>query len=165
MRGKLLAMTLSLDHDKLKADLDGAARTLGVSVRSVQRNEVCETTRVTRIRLLEVRLPKPCGIRARFVREGLVARARKLFADEVEVGAAVFDDHVFVITGTQAATARLLERKRVQVALLMLVDGTRSVEIDHDVIRVHDDDAPDDGRDATAELLAIVAHVLDDRAT
>ncbi len=153
-------MTLSLDHDNLKSDLEAAARALGVSIRSEERNEAGEGARVTRSRVQEVRLPKASQVRARFAREGLIARAKKLFVEEVEVGAAWFDDHVFVITSTKEATAHLLSERRVQVALVMLVDETRTVEIDGDVVRVHDDDAPDDGRDAAAELLAVVAHLV-----
>ena len=46
---------------------------------------------------------------ARFVREGLIERAKKLFVDEVEVGSSWFDDHVYVVTSTREATAALLE--------------------------------------------------------
>ncbi len=153
-------MPLSLDHDLLRADLDAAARTLGLSIQTQEHTEASEGGRITRSRVLEVRLPKASHVYARFVREGLVARAKKLFVDEVEVGSAWFDDHVFVITSSKEATARLLAERRVQLALIMLVDETRSVEIDGDCVRVRDEDAPDDGRDASAELLALAAHLI-----
>ena len=97
---------------------------------------------------------------ARFVREGLVERAKKLFVDEVEVGSSWFDDHVYVVTSTREATAALLENKRVQQALILLVNPSRTVEVDRDTVRVVDDDALDDGRDTSAELLALVAHLV-----
>jgi hypothetical protein len=43
----------------------------------------------------------------------------------------------------------------VQQALLLLVDATRSVYVHGNVLRVVDEDAPDDGADAKAELLAL----------
>ncbi len=153
-------MSSSLDHDVLKADLDAAAHALGVTIEAGQRSEVGDDDKIIRSRVLEVRLPKPTNISARFVREGLIARAKKLFIEEVEVGSSWFDDHVFVITSTKEATGRLLGERRVQLALILLVDKTRSVEIEGDVVRVCDQNALDDGRDASAELLALAAHLM-----
>jgi hypothetical protein len=90
----------------------------------------------------------------------LLERAKKLFREEVEAGSAWFDDAVYVLTSTREATARLLEHARVQQALILLVDPTRHVEIAEDSVCVVDSDAADDGRDASAELLALVAHLV-----
>jgi len=151
---------MKLDHDALKADLEGAQAELGVTIRSQQGPRVGEGGRVTRERTLEVKLPKRSPVCARFVREGLVERAKKLFVDEVEVGSSWFDDHVYVVTSTREATSALLENKRVQQALILLVNPSRTVEVDRDTVRVVDDDALDDGRDTSAELLALVAHLV-----
>jgi hypothetical protein len=151
---------VKLDHDVLKADIEGSARRLGVELVRGEQEEPAENGRVLRERSLEVRLPNKSGISARFVREGLVERAKKLFVHEVEAGCSWFDDHVYVVTSTREATERLLSHKRVQQALILLVDPTRHVCIDDDVVRVIDEDAPDDGRDASAELLALAAHLV-----
>jgi hypothetical protein len=153
-------MTRQLDHDVLKADLDAAQAALNVRIERDEQKEVGEGGRVLRTRTLKVRLPKPGPVSARFVREGLVERARKFFTDEVEVGSPWFDDHVYVITSTREATARFLANVRVQQALILLVDPTRCVTVEPDLVCVIDEDAPDDGRDASAELLALVAHLL-----
>ena len=153
-------MTISLEHDRLKADLQGAASALGVKVVRNDSKRASLTGRMDRQRVLVVGLPRPTQVHARFVREGLLERAKKLFVDEVEVGSAVFDDLIYVVTSTRDATAELVKHGRVQQALLLLVDETRHVEIEGDELRVIDDDAPDDGRDATAEALAIAAHLL-----
>jgi hypothetical protein len=151
---------MNLDHDVLKADLAAAETQLGVEIRSEQQAGSNGNGRPLRGRLLEVKLPVRSPICARFVREGLVERAKKLFVDEVEVGSSWFDDHVYVVTSTREATAAFLQDQRVQQALILLVDPSRHVEIDHDSVRVIDDDAQDDGRDASAELLALVAHLV-----
>jgi hypothetical protein len=151
---------MNLDHDALKADLEGAQAELGVKIRSEQTIHAGEGGRVVRERTLEVKLPKRSPVCARFVREGLVERAKKLFVDEVEVGSSWFDDHVYVVTSTRDSTAALLENKRIQQALILLVDPSRSVEVDRDTVRVIDDDAVDDSRDACAELLALVSHLV-----
>ena len=153
-------MAISLEHDRLKADLQGAAAALGVKVVRNESKRASLTGRLDRQRILTVGLPKPSAVHARFVREGLLERAKKLFVDEVEVGSAVFDDLIYVVTSTREPTAELIKHGRVQQALLLLVDETRHVEIEGDELRVVDDDAPDDGRDATAEALALAAHLL-----
>ncbi|MFT3925702.1 MAG: hypothetical protein QM778_24385 [Myxococcales bacterium] len=151
---------MKLDHDLLKADLAAAQEELGVVIRSEQTTHAGDGGRMVRERVLEVKLPKRSPVCARFVREGLIERAKKLFVDEVEVGSSWFDDHVYVVTSTREATSALLESERVQQALILLVDPSRHVEVDHDTVRVVDDDALDDGRDASAELLAFVAHLV-----
>jgi hypothetical protein len=154
-------MPVSLEHHLLKADLDGAAHSLGVVI---ERNDAPNMSdgggRAARTRVLRAKLPEATDVCARFVREGFLERAMKLFVDEVEVGASWFDDLVYVVTSTPAATSELLKERRVQQALVMLVDPTRSVEIEGYEVRVIDEDAPDDGRDAMAELLALSAHVM-----
>ena len=77
------------------------------------------------------------------------------------MGSAVFDDLIYVVTSTRDATAALLEHGRVQQALLLLVDESRHVEVEGNEIRIVDDDARDDGRDATAEALALAAYLID----
>ena len=151
---------MKLDHDVIKADLAQAQAELGVEIRIEQSTGATDGGRVVRERTLEVKLPKRSPVCARFVREGLIERAKKLFVDEVEVGSSWFDDHVYVVTSTREATAALLENKRVQQALILLVDPSRHVEVDRDTVRVIDDDAVDDARDASAELLALVAHLV-----
>jgi hypothetical protein len=151
---------MNLDHDVLKADLEGAQASLGVSIRSEQSTHAGEGGRVVRERTLEVKLPVRSKVCARFVREGLVERAKKLFVDEVEVGSSWFDDHVYVVTSTRDATQQFLQQKRVQQALILLVDPSREVVVDYDSVRVVDDDAVDDGRDPSAELLVLVAYLL-----
>lgn len=153
-------MDISLEHDALKADLKGAAAALGVEVKRVDVKQLSLTGRLDRQRTLVLRLPAVSPANARFMREGLLERAKKLFAAEVEVGSALFDDLIYVVTDTPAETAALLAKPRVQQALLLLVDETRYVEIEGDQLRVVDSDSPDDGRDATAEALAIAAHLL-----
>jgi hypothetical protein len=151
---------MNLDHDVLKADLEQAQADLGVRIEQTQETHAGEGGRVVRDRTLEVKLGKRSSVCARFVREGLVERAKKWFVDEVEVGSSWFDDHVYVVTSTRAATEALLQHERVQQALILLVDPSRHVVIDGDVVRVIDDDAVDDGRDPSAELLALVAHLV-----
>jgi hypothetical protein len=153
-------MPISLEHDVLKADLKGAALALGVQVARQDTKQPSMTGRLDRQRTLTITLPTPSAVNARFVREGLLERAKKLFVDEVEVGSALFDDLIYVVTDTKDATTRLLGKQRVQQALLLLVDETRCVEIEGTELRVLDSDSPDDGRDATAEALAIAAHLL-----
>lgn len=153
-------MPISLEHDALKADLDGAAAALGVAVLRKDVREPSLSGRVDRQRTLTVKLPAPSAVHARFVREGLLERAKKLFVEEVEVGSTVFDDLIYVVTDTKEATSALLRKQRVQQALLLLVVETRFVEIEGSELRVVDSDSPDDGRDATAEALAIAAHLL-----
>lgn len=157
----LARMQISLEHDKLKADLAGAAQALGVKVVRNETKRPSLTGRLDRHCTLLVSLPRVTGVNARFVREGFIERAKKLFVDEVEVGSAVFDDLIYVVTSTRAATAKLVEHGRVQQALLLLVDESRHVEVEGDEIRIVDDDARDDGRDATAEALALAAYLVD----
>jgi hypothetical protein len=145
-------MTISLDHSELKNDPEGAAKALGVVL---SRHE--EQAENTRRRVLEARLPKSAGIEARFCAEGLMTRLRKLFGDEVEVGESLFDDHVYVATSTRESTTALLSRPRAQVALMMLVNPSRYVEVLGDLVRVVDDDAQSSERDVCAELLALAA--------
>jgi len=148
-------MTISDEHHLLKADLDAAALALGVTVRREQRMD--EQGR--RQRVVSVTLPAPTPVCARFVRENLVRRAEKLFVKEVEVGSAWFDDLIFVITSTRKETAALLAHKRVQQALILLVDDDRHVAIEGNTLKLVDDVAIDDGRDALAELLALAHHL------
>jgi hypothetical protein len=157
----LAGMKISLEHDKLKADLTGAALALGVKVVRNETKRPSLSGRVDRHCTLLVALPQPVRVNARFVREGFLERAKKLFVDEVEVGSAVFDDLIYVVTSTREVTATLLEHGRVQQALLLLVDDSRHVEVEGDEIRIVDDDARDDGRDATAEALALAAYLMD----
>jgi hypothetical protein len=153
-------MPVSLEHHTLKADLQGAARALDIVIERDDEKVPPEGGgRVLRTRVLRARLPHPTDVCARFVREGFLERAKKLFVDEIEVGSSWFDDLVYVVTSTPGPTAALLKERRVQQALVLLVDPTRSVEIEELEVRVIDEDAPDDGRDALAELLALAAHV------
>jgi hypothetical protein len=145
-------MTISLDHSELKNDPEGAARALGVVL---SRHE--EQSDEARRRVLEARLPKSAGVEARFCHEGLLTRLRRLFADEVEAGESLFDDHVFVATSTRESTAALLSQPRAQVALMMLINPSRYVEVLGDLVRVVDDDAQSSERDVCAELLALAA--------
>jgi hypothetical protein len=149
-------MPISDEHHLLKADLEGAARQLGVTIERKQ--SIGDDG--ARAREVQLTLPKPTGIRARFVREDLIRRAEKLFVDEVEVGSAWFDDLIFVITSTRAETAAFLADKRVQQALILLVDEDRHVQVDGDKLCLIDEDARDDGRDALAELLALAHHLV-----
>ncbi len=147
---------MSDEHHVLKADLDGAAKTLGVSLKREQQPN--EHGRITRVVTLE--LPEPTPVRARFVRESLLRRAKKLFVDEVEVGSAWFDDLIYVITSTRESTAEFLRERRVQQALIMLVDDDCCVEVEERRVRLIDEDASPEGRDALAELLALATHLL-----
>jgi hypothetical protein len=149
-------MTISDEHHLLKADLDAAAQALGVTVRRDQRLD----DHGKRQRVIEVTLPAPTPITARFVRENLARRAEKLFVKEVEVGSSWFDDLIFVITSTRKETAALLAHKRVQQALILLVDDDRHVAIEGNTLKLVDGDAIDDGRDAMAELLALAHHLV-----
>jgi len=153
-------MRISLEHDALKADLNAAAAALGVQVQRVDKKQPSMTGRIDRQRTLTITLPAPSEVNARFMREGLLERAKKLFVREVEVGSTLFDDLIYVVTDTHDATTRLLGKQRVQQALLLLIDETRHVEIDGNELRVVDTDSPDDGRDATAEALALAAHLI-----
>jgi hypothetical protein len=148
-------MTISDEHHLLKADLEGAAQALGVTVTREQRMEDSGK----RVREVTVTLSKPTKVCARFVRENALRRAEKLFVKEVEVGSAWFDDLIFVITSTREATAAFLAHKRVQHALMLLVDDDRSVEVQGSALKLIDMDSHDDGRDAVAELLAIAVHL------
>lgn len=150
------SMTVSDEHHVLKADLDGSARALGVTVQREQRLD--ELGRL--VRRVVVQLPRPCSVRARFVRESFLRRAEKLFVKEVEVGSAWFDDLIFVITSTREATATFLAHKRVQQALILLVDDERHVQVEERELCLQDNDTRDDGRDALAELLALAKHLL-----
>lgn len=150
-------MLISDEHHVLKSDLEGAASALGVTVGRAQ--QVDNLGR--RNRTVTLVLPRPTAVNARFVRESFLRRAEKLFVDEVEVGSAWFDDLIYVITSTRAPTAAFLAAQRVQQALILLVDEDRHVEIEGSELRLVDEDAHDDGRDALAELLALAKH-LDD---
>ncbi len=153
-------MTISDEHHLLKADLDGAACELGVTIeRKQETNEHGK-----RIREVVLTLPRPTKVVARFVREDLIRRAEKLFVDEVEVGSAWFDDLIFVITSTRPETASFLADKRVQQALILLVDDERHVQIEGHKLCLIDEDTRDDGRDALAELLALANHLLETSA-
>jgi hypothetical protein len=148
-------MTISDEHHLLKADLEGAAQALGVTVTREQRVEDSGK----RVREVTVTLSKPSRVVARFVRENALRRAEKLFVKEVEVGSAWFDDLIFVITSTREATGAFLAHKRVQQALMLLVDDDRCVEVQGSTLKLVDVDTHDDGRDAVAELLAIAVHL------
>jgi hypothetical protein len=148
-------MTISDEHHLLKADLDGAAAALGVTIQREQKLD----DKGRRQRIVVVTLPTPTAVVARFVRENLARRAEKLFVHEVEVGSAWFDDLIFVITSTREATSAFLAHKRVQQALILLVDDDRHVEVAGNELRLVDDDTVDDGRDALAELLALANHL------
>jgi hypothetical protein len=148
-------MLISDEHHILKSDLDGAASALGVTVQRQQQLD----DQGRRNRTVTLMLPRPTAVCARFVRESFLRRAEKLFVNEVEVGTAWFDDLIFVITSTREATADFLKAQRVQQALVLLVDEDRHVEIEADELRLVDDDANDDGRDALAELLALAKHL------
>ncbi|MET0283869.1 MAG: hypothetical protein ABW352_05345 [Polyangiales bacterium] len=149
-------MAISDEHHLLKADLEGAAHELGVTIERTQRTG----DDGKRVREVELTLPRPTTVTARFVRENLIRRAEKLFVDEVETGSAWFDDLIFVITSTRAETAAFLADKRVQQALILLVDDDRHVQVERDKLRLIDEDTRDDGRDALAELLALAKHLL-----
>ena len=69
-------MTISLEHDKLKADLMGAAAVLGVKVVRNETKRPSLTGRIDRHCTLMVALPQPVPINARFVREGFLERAK-----------------------------------------------------------------------------------------
>ena len=149
-------MTFSDQHHLLKADLEGAARELDVTVEREQHIE----DDGKRVREVVLRLPRPTAVSARFVREDLIRRAEKLFVDEVEVGSAWFDDLIFVITSTRKETSAFLADKRVQQALILLIDDDRHVQVQGDQLKLIYEDATDDGRDALAELLALAHHLL-----
>jgi hypothetical protein len=153
-------MSISLQHHDLKADPQAAATAMGVTLGRQDSRETSENGRLCTRRVLTAMLPKPCGVQARFVHQGFVERAKKLFVNEVEVGSTFFDEGIYVSTDTREATQRLLESKRTQQALLLLVDPSRYVEVESSVVRVSDDDVHDDGRDATAELLALAGCLL-----
>lgn len=153
-------MSISLEHDRLKADLTGAAEALNVKVIRQETRRPSLSGRVDRQVTLLLGLPKDTKLNVSFVREGFLERAKKLFVEEVEVGSAVFDDLIYVVTSTREATAAFLTNERVQQALLLLVDETRHVEIEGEELRVLDSDAPGDSRDATAEALALAAHLV-----
>ncbi len=149
-------MTISDEHHVLKADPEGAAAALGVTI---EREQHLDEHR-RRVRTVTVKLPRASGVCARFVRESVLRRAEKLFVDEVEVGSAWFDDLIFVITSTRAETASFLASKRVQQALILLIDEDRHVKVEDDQIELVDEDARDEGRDALAELLALAKHLV-----
>jgi hypothetical protein len=153
-------MTISLQHHDLKADPQAAAEALGVTLAREESRQSSDNGRPLTCRVLTATLPKPCGVNARFVHQGLVERAKKLFVNELEVGSAFFDDNIYVSTSTRDVTARLLQNKRVQQALILLVDPSRYVEMESQLVRIADDDVHDDGRDATAELLALAGSML-----
>jgi len=148
-------MTQALEHHVLKADPYGIAKNAEITLESNETVEPSVSGRSQRTRIYKATLPGPTGLEARFVHEGWLERAKKHFVDEVEVGCADFDDAIFVVTSTRAQTAAFLGSPRVQQALLLLVDATRSVYVHGNVLRVVDEDAPDDGADAKAELLAL----------
>jgi hypothetical protein len=153
-------MSISLQHHDLKADPQAAATALGITLSRKDSRELGENGRLCTHRVLTASLPKPCGVRARFVHQGFLERAKKMFVNEVEVGSSFFDEGIYVSTDTREATARLLESKRTQQALLLLVDPSRFVEVESTLVRVTDHDVHDDGRDATAELLALAGCLL-----
>jgi hypothetical protein len=150
-------MPISLEHHELKADLVGAASALGVSIACDESRDSDGDGAGTRRRVLTAALPRPTGVAARFVNQGILERAKKVFLNEIEVGSSWFDESIYVSTSTREATEKALENPRAQQALILLVDPSRRVEIEDTVIRVSDDDVRDDGRDATAELLALAA--------
>jgi hypothetical protein len=148
-------MTISDEHHVLKADPEGAAQALGVTVSREQHID----EHGKRVRTVVVSLPQPALLAAKFVRENALRRAEKLFVKEVECGSAWFDDLIYVITSTREATAAFLAHKRVQQALILLVDDDRHVEVEGAQLKLLDNDTKDDGRDATAELLALAVHL------
>jgi hypothetical protein len=148
-------MTISDEHHILKADIEGAAAALGVVIQREQREDNGQSVRTVRLEL-----PRATAVDARFVRESFLRRAEKLFVKEVEVGSAWFDDLIFVITCTREETAAFLATKRVQQALMLLVDEERYVEIEGRELRLIDKDHRSDGRDVLAELLAIAKYLL-----
>ena len=153
-------MTISLQHHDLKADPQAAAAALGVTLEREDRRDTGENGRLHTCRVLTARLPRPCPVEARFVHQGLVERAKKMFVNELEVGSAFFDDNIYVSTSTREHTARFLQNKRVQQAFILLVDPSRCVDVEPSLVRITDDDVHDDGRDATAELLALAGSLL-----
>jgi len=153
-------MDISLEHDKLKADLKGTAAALGVQIVREESMHPSVSGRADREVQLVISLPKPVSLHVRFVHEGFLERAKKLFVEEVQVGSAEFDDLIYVVTTTREATLALLAHQRVQQALLKLVGERRHVEIEGAELRVLDSDAPGDYRDVTAEALALAAHLL-----
>jgi hypothetical protein len=148
-------MTQALEHHVLKADPYGIAKSADITLESKETVEPSVSGRSQRTRIYKATLPRSVGIEAHFVREGWLERAKKHFVDEIEVGSAHFDDAIFVVTSTRSETAAFLSSVRVQQALLLLVDATRSVYAQGNVLRVVDEDAPDDGSDAKAALLAL----------
>lgn len=148
-------MTISDEHHLLKADLEGAAEALGVTVTREQHFD----EQGKRVREVSLTLPVATPVCARFVRENALRRAEKLFVKEVEVGSAWFDDLIFVITSTRDETAAFLAHKRVQQALILLIDDDRTVEVQGKLVKLVDTDTRDDGRDAVAELLALAVHL------
>jgi hypothetical protein len=153
-------MSSSLQQHDLKADPQAAAIALGITLSRRDSREMGDNGRPCTHRVLTAALPKPCGVHARFVHQGFLERAKKMFVNELEVGSSFFDEGIYVSTDTREATARLLESKRTQQALLLLVDPSRFVEVESTVVRVIDHDVHDDGRDATAELLALAGCLL-----
>lgn len=153
-------MPISDEHHVLKADLEGAIRSLGVEVRNERR--VAEQRGAARA--ITLTLPKSTPVKARFMRESFVQRAKKLFVDEVEVGAAWFDDLIYVMTSTRDETAEFLKQKRVQQALILLVDDARCVEVEDRTVRLIDEEGREPGRDVVAELLALAANLIGTQA-
>lgn len=150
-----------LEHHVLKANTAGIATRSGITLRVSEQVDPTVSGRRLRERVYTATVPRSTGLEARFVREGWLERTKKRFVHELEVGSATFDDAIYVVTSTRERTAAFLANRRVQQALLLLVDATRCVEVSGDHISVIDDDAPDDGADALAELLALALCALE----
>jgi hypothetical protein len=136
------------------------AAALGVVISVEHTKSANPNGRLTPSRVIQAKLPGPTGLRARFVEQGLVESAKKLFLTEVEVGAAEFDDHVYVVTSTHEATRRMLDSATVQSALRSLVKDGSSVVVEGDTVRAVQEERVDDDSDDIASVLAVAAALL-----
>jgi hypothetical protein len=155
-------MITSLDHSAVKTHLDETTRDLGISVHTVEHEDVNPNIRVVHGRIMDVYLPHPVQVRASFSHERFIDQVKRLFKHHAfEVGVSAFDARVHVATSTPEPTRRLLSHARVQEALLLLITKTRRVEIADDIVRAIDQDANEAQEDVAAELVALTAYLTD----
>ncbi len=153
-------MTISLDHQAVKAHLDETTRDLGISLHTVEHEDVEHNLRVVHGRIMDVYVPHGLDVRATFSHERFIDHVKRLFRHHAfEMGVSAFDARVHVVTSTPDATRVLLSHARVQEALLLLVTPTRRVEIADDIVRAIDHDANEPQEDVAAELVAISAYL------
>ena len=103
------------------------------------------------------------SVTADFSREGMLAKLRKLFQREIQVGDPIFDDFVYISTRQREDTEALLRRSGAQSTLMDLLCRFDRVSFNNGTFELYKQDTNpiafgDEGALAVCALLAHIEH-------